>query len=242
MITTKKEKWGSGLAHAQVPMMFFSWFSVLELRVPIYGDLKVERCTPVHVDAWRHQTWSSPRWFVTQGPSKWYQQCVPLDRCRIQQSNWESWLWDGPGFESWVHPPAVLPLGTYSISLDLSVLICKQEPKILTVPLIGLLWKLCSDELSQISIVCNKPLQNLVLQASKTITVLYFLHESAVWVGLKKGGSSLLCATSVRHWRAHFPDGLLILSTGCLSFLTTWQLGSKKKGAKRIKEKYVTFL
>lgn len=95
---------------------------------------------------------SSPRWFVTQGPSKWHQQSVQLDKSRIQQSNWESWLWDGPGFELWVHPPAVFPLGTYSISLDLSVLICKQEPKILTVPLIGLLWKLCGDELLQISI------------------------------------------------------------------------------------------
>lgn len=153
IITTKKEKWESGLARAQVLMMFFSWFSVLELRVPIYGDLmKEDRCTPVHVDAWRHQTCSSPQWFVTQGPRKWYQQCVQLDKCRVQQSNWEAWLWDGPGFESWVHPPAVFPLGTYSISLDLSVLICKQEPKIWTVPLIGLLWKLCSDELSQISI------------------------------------------------------------------------------------------
>lgn len=60
-------------------------------------------------------------------------------------------------------------------------------------------------------LLCNKPLQNLVLQDSKTITVLYFLHESAIWAGLKKAGWSLLCATSVRHWR-HFPDGSLILT------------------------------
>ena len=58
-------------------------------------------------------------------------------------------------------------------------------------------------------LLCNKPLQNLVLQDSKTITV---LHASAIWSGLKKGGSSLLCATSVRHWRAHFPDGSFILT------------------------------
>lgn len=51
-----------------------------------------------------------------------------------------------------------------------------------------------------------------MLQDSKTITVLYFLHASAVCSRLKKGGSSLLCATSVRHWRAHFPDGSLILT------------------------------
>lgn len=44
---------------------------------------------------------------------------------------------DGPGFDSWVHLPAVFSWGSDSILLGLSIVICKKEPEV--APLLELL-------------------------------------------------------------------------------------------------------